>query len=255
MIGFDAAAIADRMTAGIEIFDPGFPRDLGLIAPLTMPISATIVPSLTTADVEETLRAMTGRASRRVAKRRLRGCLIAHRGCGLIFLDADADDLLRFAVAHEVAHFTGHYLIRREIALARLGADILSVLDGERDATPTERLGGILAGCPLGIFTDVMERDGASPLSRTAERMEFEADEAAFLALAPVGTVIARTLEAEGKIDQAAVIAVLIDQFGLAHRDAARHAPRIVTAVARSRPTLIDQLRSAASNIARDRHR
>lgn len=33
MIRFDAKAIADRRTAGIEIFDPGFSRDLGLISP------------------------------------------------------------------------------------------------------------------------------------------------------------------------------------------------------------------------------
>lgn len=253
-MAFDAAATAARMTAGADLVGSGFPRDLIEIAPLNLPVSIIVRPSLTTADVEQTLAAATGRASDKLKQRRLRGCLVAHRGFGMIFLDEDDPQLMRFALAHELAHFTGHYLARRELAIARLGIGIIDVLDGARVPTAQERLAGILTGCRLGAFADVMEREDGIPLTAAAEIMEYEADEAAFLALAPIGIVIARTHEREGQVNRAAVTACLTDVFGLSAGDADRHAPRIVNAVGRSRPTLIEQLRKAASKIERERH-
>ncbi|HEV2747181.1 MAG TPA: hypothetical protein VGW34_07775 [Allosphingosinicella sp.] len=255
MIGFDAAAVAAQMTAGIDLFDPRFPRNLAKTAPLTLPVSVTVELGLTTAKVAQVLGALTGRSPRDLPVRRLRGCLIAHRGNGMIFLDADDEGLLRFAAAHEIAHFVGHYLARRELAIARLGSNIVEVLDGARHATATERLGGILSGCPLGVFTDVMARDEGAPLNAVAERMEYEADDAAFLAIAPVGLVIARTIEREGEVNRKTVRRTLIDAFGLAPRDAGRHAPRVINAMARSRPSLVDELRKAASEMANLRHK
>ena len=255
MIGFDAAAVAARMTAGADLVGSGFPRDLAAFAPLTIPVSIMIEPDLTTTHVKQTLGAITKRTGHVLPARRLRGCLVAHRGYGMIFLDADDEALMRFALAHELAHFIGHYLARRELAIARLGPEIVEVLDGERPPTAQERLGGILSDCPLGAFSDVMERDGGNPLSAAAETMEYEADEAAFLALAPIGVVIARTIEREGRARRADIKLTLVETFGLSASDADRHAPRIVNAVARNRPSLIDQLREAASEMARERHK
>lgn len=253
-MAFDAAATAARMTAGADLVGSVFPRDLAEIAPLTLPISIVVRPVLTTADVAQTLAVATGRASDTLKQRRLRGCLVAHRGFGMIFLDEDDPPLMRFALAHELAHFAGHYLARRELAIARLGAGIIDVLDGARTPTAQERLAGILTGCRLGAFADVMEREDGNPLTAAAEIMEHEADEAAFLALAPIGVVIARTHEREGQINRAGLIACLVEVFGLSAGDADRHAPRIMNAAGRSRLSLIEQLRKAASKIERERH-
>ncbi|WP_192385075.1 hypothetical protein [Mesorhizobium silamurunense] len=253
-MAFDAAAVAARITAGTDFVGSGFPRDLAECAPLTLPVSIIVRAGLTTADVVQTLAVATGRAAASLRKRRLRGCLVAHRGFGMIFLDEDDSALVRFALAHELAHFAGHYLTRRELAIARLGPAIIDVLDGLRAPTAPEQLAGILSGCPLGAFADVMERDDGVPLTAAAEVMEYEADEAAFLALAPIGIVIARTLGRSGRIDRAAATACLIETFGLSPGDADRHAPRIVNAAGRNRPSLVEQLRKAASKIERERH-
>jgi hypothetical protein len=50
------------------------------------------------------------------------------------------------------------------------------------------------------------------------------------------------------------VVATLIERFGLAPHDAERHAPRVVATSARNRPTLIDELRAAASGRSHERH-
>lgn len=248
---FDAAATAARMTAGATIVGSAFPRDLADIAPLSLPVAIVVRAGLTTRDVAQTLAIATGRGTANLRCRRLRGCLVAHRGFGMIFLDEDDPRLVRFALAHELAHFAGHYLARRERAIARLGPAIVEVLDGAREPTPEERLSGILTGSRLAAFADAMEREDGVPLTAAAEIMEFEADDAAFLALAPVGAVIASTIERDGQVSKAAVAACLIELFGLAKADADRHAPRVVNAAGRSRPSLIDQFRDMASKIER----
>lgn len=255
MTQFDAASVADRMTEGEKLTGGRYPRNLQETAPLALPVSVSVVPTLTTQRVQNALFAITGRTSATIQDRRLRGCLVAHRGRGLIFLDEDRDTALRFAAAHEIAHFVGHYLDRRTLAMARLGPGILEVLDGVREATPAERIGGILAGCPLGVFTDVMERDQGQPTSEAASAMEYEADEAAFLALAPIGIAIKRTLANSGELTHSAVRDCLESDFGLSPIDAGRHAPRVMSAAARSRPTFIEGLRAAASRIALERQK
>jgi len=245
--GFDPAAVAARMTAGERLLGAGFPRNLAESAPLTLPLSVSIVASLTTHKVQSSLFSMTGRTSVKIADRRLRGCLVAHRGRGMVFLDDDEASAVRFAAAHEIAHFVGHYLDRREVALARLGPNILQVLDGERAASAAERMGGILAGCPLGVYTDVMIRQGGQPTTTAAERLEYEADEAAFMALAPIGAVIAKALAEDQDVSRPAVVRSLVQNFGLAPLDAERHAPRILNAVARNKPNFVEGLRLAAS--------
>lgn len=253
-MGFDAAAIAARMTAGADTFGPGFPRDLAAIAPFTLPVTFITRAGLTTDDVVATVASAIGRGLRFLKTRRLRGCLVAHAGQGMIFLDEDDPNQMRFAGGHELAHFVGHYLTRRELAVARLGTGIIEVLDGHREPAPEERLAGIFAGCRLGTFADVMERDGGVPLTAAVEIMEFEADDAAFLALAPIGPVIARTISRAGAVERKAVTACLVEEFGLGEVDARRHAPRIIAAASRNRPSLVDLLRAAASKGVGERH-
>lgn len=244
---FDSAAVAARITAGEEILGIQYPLNLAETAPLALPLSVSIIPELTTAKVQIVLFNITNKPSVNIQERSLRGCLIAHCGEGIILLDEDDPARMRFAAAHEIAHFVGHYLERRNLAVARLGLNILDVLDGKRDATPAERVGGILTGCPLGVFTDVMERRDGSPTNAATELMEYEADEAAFLALAPVGTVIARVMAGWKTVSKTTVIACLTKEFGLSGDDADRHAPRILSTIARNQPSFIDGLRMAAA--------
>lgn len=124
--------------------------------------------------------------------RRLRGCLIARRGQGLVFVDADdPPEERRFTLAHEAAHFLLDYQGKRERALARLGEAILPVLDGERPPTRQERLHAALADVPLGLHAHLMERrpDGVPCLE--AAEAECDADRLALELLAPEGEALA----------------------------------------------------------------
>ena len=77
---------------------------------------------------------------------RLLGCLHAARGHGHLFVAPGQDeDGERFTVAHEAAHFLLHHDLPRREA----GGGVLAVLDGDRPATPAERLGGALAARPV----------------------------------------------------------------------------------------------------------
>jgi hypothetical protein len=243
---FNSFAVAAQMIAGEALVQGQFPRMLQDTAPLALPVSVSMVASLTTRKVQHVLFQLTGRPSTNIVERRLRGCLVAHKGQGMIFLDEDDPAAVRFAAAHEIAHFVGHYLDRRRYSVVSLGSEILEVLDGLRDPTPEERLGGIIAGCPLGVFTDVMDREDGRPTTAMAESMEYEADEAAFLAIAPIGTVIARVSAAKEPIERPMVEACLVSDFGLSPSDAERHSPRILSAVARGRPSFVEGLRVAA---------
>lgn len=116
--------------------------------------------------------------------RPLYGCVVGSRGVGFVFVDKTLPpDEFSLTVAHEVAHFIADYLVPRERALARLGDRILPVLDGERPPAPEERVEALLAGIPLGRFTDVTLAD------RLVE-FEHDADLLALELLAPMDDVL-----------------------------------------------------------------
>lgn len=240
---FQAELVARRMVEGLGDALDKFPRDVERAALLSFPVSVLVTDGLTTAVVEDRLGRAIGRAGRGTRPRRLRGCLVALGGHGFVFLDADGAAAVRLALAHEMAHFIGHYLARRELAVARLGAGIVDVLDGRRLPTADERLGGVIEHCPLGVFSDVMERDRGQPVSAMAERMECEADEAAFLALAPPALVLARARRA-GAADAHGIAELLANEFGLTVGDARRHAPRVLACGIRRHGSLIGGLRA-----------
>lgn len=247
---FGAEAVALRMVAGLGGSDD-FPRDLERAALVSFSISILAIEGLTTAAVEERLGRVLGRAGVGIAPRRLRGCLVALGGHGFVFLDADEEGAVRLALAHEMAHFVGHYLTRRELAVARLGPGILDVLDGRRRPTVEERVAGVIGHCPLGVFSDVMERDGGQPVSALAERMEAEADEAAFLAVAPPRRVLADA-RCAGRVDARGVTETLVERYGLTWEDARRHAPRVLSTGIRRHGSLLAGLRAARADAAEE---
>jgi IrrE N-terminal-like domain len=245
---FNARAVAAEIISSSGRSSPTFPRDIEFSV-LSMPVHVELIMQLTPNKIAEWLQRHLKWPLPTIAdNRRLRGCLVAHRGHAFIFLEAsESVEERRFTLSHELAHFIGHYLAAREFAIARLGSSIASVLDGDRDPTSAERLSGVLARCPLGIFRDVLDRDGSEPLTANAERMESEADTAAFLALAPPGDVKTRCEAANRRSDRDGLLQTLQTDFGLARADAVHHLPVVLQFVRRQIPTLVESLKAAAA--------
>lgn len=125
--------------------------------------------------------------------RRLRGCLIAYRDNGVVFLDgADPADEQRFTLAHELAHFLLDYRMPRHRALDALSESIRAVLDGQRPPTMGERMQAVLADAPLGVLSHVMERPDAGLPAAMVLAIEDRADRLALELLAPASRVLER---------------------------------------------------------------
>lgn len=219
-------------------FEEPFPR--ALEAPIALACQVAIVQrrSLTPGDITHWL-SQSGIHIRALApERSLKGCLIAHRGHGFIFInDSLSPDELRLTLAHELAHYLLHYLWPRERTIEHFGHCIRAVLDGERVATPAEKLSGILNGIPLGTCYHLMDRDFASGLlSAETQSHEIEADLLAFELLAPMREV--RRLKTRNREH------ALIKDFGLPPWAAKAWASQITARSSRNR--FIASLRAAA---------
>ena len=149
-------------------------------------------------------------ADARHRDRELRGCLLARRSHGLVFIDGSmSEDERQFAVGHEFGHFFAHYLEPRRKALIRFGEAILPVLDGERPATTEERLSSILQGVPFGTFEDLLGRGGEGIRAENVQAVETEADLLALELLAPRNEVEKRLRPGSARV------AGLCKEFGL----------------------------------------
>lgn len=245
--GFSARSVAAAIISDADRDACAFPRNVEFAA-LALPTHIEFIDQLTPDKIDRWLHSHLAWATQASGdNRRIRGCLVAHRGRAIIFVEAsESEDERRFTVSHELAHFIGHYLAGRELAIARLGEAIVAVLDGDRPPTPAERLSGVLLRCPLGVFRDVLDRDGGEPLSEAAERMEVEADTAAFLALAPPAEVVARCDAIHQRRDRECLLQTLQSEFGLAFKDALHHLPVVLKVVRRQTPSLVESLKSAA---------
>jgi hypothetical protein len=129
-------------------------------------------------------------------ERPLNGCLAAHRGAVFIFLERSltvADQ--NMVLAHEFGHYLGHYAFPRERLRRRLGADMLRVYDGDRQATPTEHIAATLAHVPLDVHVHYMDRLPGGTYSEPVNHAERLANRLAFELLAPWRTVLSRAKE------------------------------------------------------------
>lgn len=150
--------------------------------------------------------------------RRLRGCLLARAGHGVLFVDgADPRDEQRFTLAHEAAHFLLDYEEPRSRALAALGPSILPVLDGDRPPTARERAHALLATAPLGLHAHIMERGSHGAYGEAAAEAECNADRLALELLAPADLVRSMLAEGPGTYEEwlRAAGARLVQVFGL----------------------------------------
>lgn len=169
---------------------PGFPRDMQAAITLASPLELRSVHDLHVDHVRAWTRRVNLAFSPRGSDRRLHGCLLAWKGKGVIFFDADdPDDEQRFTLAHELAHFLLDHEARRQRAINILGPSILAVLDGERSPTIQERLHAALDSVSLGVMSHLMERPERGLPSNVIIDVENRADRLALELLTPLGTI------------------------------------------------------------------
>ncbi len=170
-----------------------FPRQLMTTVLGVLQVADVPLPGLTVAKAADWLARRGADCIGNVPDRQLCGFLVAQRGHAFIFIDSSlsaAEQRLTFA--HETAHFLYHYEAPRLAAIEMLGETIKPVLDGDRAATPHERLRGALRDVPLGVYKHMLDRSDGVP-DATTSRLEAEADLIAFELLAPMDVVLRTT--------------------------------------------------------------
>lgn len=169
---------------------PTYPCDLQTAIILALPLELYPAARLRVSHVRDWARRVQVGACIQGQDRRLHGCLIAERGKGTIFFDAqDADAEQRFTLAHELAHFLLDYQVPRERAIAALGPSILPVLNSERPPSLEERLHAALSTVHLGTMSHFMERPEEGLPTSVVLAIEDRADQLALELLAPQGSL------------------------------------------------------------------
>lgn len=176
----------------------GYPRDIEYAVALVLPLAIVKLPSLTADEVRSWLSSNGIGVNLKPHVTALMGCLVARRGHGVVFVcGSDSTEEQRLTIAHETAHFLEDYLTPRTEVVRALGVEILPVLDGEREATPTERVSGVLSGVRLGAHVHVLAR-GEFEDGRVA-RAESLADDLGVELLAPRQAIDAFLASREGE--------------------------------------------------------
>jgi hypothetical protein len=199
MIIPDPEALAQDFWAATGLHDI-FPRKIEQAAPLKLPLVPVLLSRLTVPTIEHWLRQRGIATPLPDDSRDLRGCLVALRGHGFIFVcNADSAEEQRLTIAHEVAHFLMDYLLPRQHVMRALGADVTAVLDGLRPPTPAERAAAILSYVRLGAHVHILPRPGSSgEEDGVVAHAEDRADRLALELVAPracVGDVLSRLIE------------------------------------------------------------
>jgi hypothetical protein len=196
-----------------------FPRSLEGAVALALPAALVKLSGPMLRDIERWLERRGVPLSFGCRSRAVRGCLIAFGGRGLIFVDgADPDDERRFTVAHEVGHFIVDYWLVREAAISKFGEQVTEVFDGLRPPSLTERVHALLADAPLGVYSNLMERDGAGSTAHSEVwGIEDRADRVALALLAPPEEVLSRADISAASFEerQGSLTGVLREHFGL----------------------------------------
>jgi hypothetical protein len=225
-------------------YEEPLPRELRrAITRAVLPLAVVPLPALGVRGVLDWLRRAGVSCALGEPDRRLRGCLVASRGYGFTFLDADdSPDEQRFSLAHELAHFLRDYLQPRRRAAARLGPQVLEVFDAVRPPRPEERLHALLRAAPVGFHVHLMARNADGPPGPEAAA-ERDADRLAYELLAPADVVLseART--------SAAAAEILRTRFGLPPAQAADYATLLFPPAPASDP-LVRRLRAARADLS-----
>lgn len=223
-----------------------FPRSLERSVALALPVALAKLPHLMLQGIERWLEQRGAAFSFNCRSRAVRGCLIAFGGQGLIFVDgADPDDERRFTIAHEVGHFIIDYWLVREEAILKFGEGIAEVFDGLRPPGVTERVHALLVGARLGVYTELMERDGEGGSAQAKIwDVEDRADRVALALLAPPDEVLSRVDTSATTFEerQATMVSTLREFFGLPKAVAYPYANSLLVSIDRG-PSWVESLR------------
>lgn len=203
---------------------PVYPVAVESLVAWALPLAIEPVPALSVTSVRQWAERRRAAGPPAGDDRPLHGCLLTHRGKGIIFVDAaDPPEQRRFTLAHEAAHFLIEYRAVRQRAEAALGPAIRAVLDGDRLPTREERIDAVLSGFALGPHVHFMERGPDGDACRRIAEAECAADALAVELLAP--EELAATVVAGQPPSVAA--ARLRERFGLPASVAAAYARRL----------------------------
>jgi len=208
------------------------PRDLDNLVSRQLPLSIVSFAQLSVRGIERWFVQRDVPYQFLCSDRALCGCIVAARGHGLIFIDAnDAPDERRFTTAHEIAHFWLDYDAPRRRALNVFGESIRSVIDGERVPTAEERIDAALSSVMLGVYVDLMPRGVQGGIDQgTVLRSEERADRLALELLAPAEEVIAHLPTATAQpLERIRITSeVLVQVYGLPRQVARTYAAAIL---------------------------
>ena len=222
-----------------------FPRDLDFAVLIGLPLALVELPRLSLHAISEWL--TDHKVDLNVAEqgdRRLRACLIALGGVGLIFVDAEDDPTQRrVSLGHEAAHFIVEYLLPRQ-EVARRRPELLELVDGQRPPTARERLSAVLGDVPIGVHTHLLHHGDGQGGDRRIDEAEWRARRVALEILAPQSVVLERMLQA-GRAEPGEVRQLLVEEFGLPVSLAADYAEQLVMLAGPPRLGLLDVLGSA----------
>jgi Zn-dependent peptidase ImmA (M78 family) len=136
------------------------PRDVESAAVWAVPMGILKIPNLWLSDAESSLLRRRLPIVPDIEDRPLHGCVYAFKGRGLLIINGTAEPSeVRFTIAHELGHYLFDYLMPRERAVAKFGAQITGVLDGLRPADVNERVDALLGNVPIGVYRHLMDRD------------------------------------------------------------------------------------------------
>lgn len=194
-----------------------YPRELWMPIQRAFPVSIRQIKGLSVSLVYEELSLLGCEEPPGSPDRKLRGCLVAFKGNGIIFLDpSDPPADKRFSLAHEAAHFIIDHWGPRNAVAREINPEALDVFDGEREPTVAERFKGISRGVMIRPFEHFMDRsaDGDIRLSPVL-LAEDKADRLALELLAPAATVIEDQKGSRKPASEVNLATVLSDKFGL----------------------------------------
>lgn len=218
MLNQNPKILAQEFWSGIE-GERLFPRNIEHAITMKLPLALTKLSLLTLQTVEEWLVGKHLAVPLPLNQHDLLGCLVAHRGHGIIFAcSADEVEEQRLTVAHEVAHFLMDYLWPRQQIIQVLGAHLTDVLDGVRKATPAERAAAILSHVHLGAHIHLLPRPGMDEdADAVVAHTEARADRLALELVAPREQIsfFLHSLSAREALHPQAVRAALAARFGL----------------------------------------